>query len=340
MPLSDTYVQLHDLRVRDKKLSINTIMPLYSYADITLSSSFPLPDLPAVPNSKDQSPDIKFQLLDSQHPEPAESDWIHHFYTPSEDISISLAKTEKGFLFRFPSLADFIISEDGCEIGSWQTTETDAGTLSHLLLDQVLPRLLSHQGKLVLHASALTVESKAIAFVGETGEGKSTLAASLHLAGYPLLTDDGLLIQVEEGCVKALPCYQGLRLWPQSIAALFKELPSCEPMASYSEKNRIRLPPNNKNSPMELAALFVLEKPGREETASIQVSPLSQRDGCMALIRNSFQLDVSNHEKTKDIFSAASRVAEQLPVFSLSYPRDFSCLPDVHEKIMQQMKSL
>ena len=313
-------------------------MPLYSYADIILFSSVHMADLPtAIADNEEQSPDITFQLIHSPLSEPADSDWIYHWYTPSGDISISLAQTDKGFLLRFPSLADFAISEDGNNIDAWQVPETDAETLRHLLLDQVMPRVLAHRGSLVLHASALNMEGRAIAFVGDTGQGKSTLAASLHLAGYPLLTDDGLLVQVEEACLKALPCYPGLRLWPQSVTALFKELPPCEAKASYSEKNRVILTSDNEIAPLELAVLFVLEEPDSSNGEdTVKVVPLSQREACMALICNSFKLDVTNHNQAKKLFAAASAVAKQLPVFSLSYPRDFSCLPAVHEVILQQ----
>ena len=317
-------------------------MPLYVYADITLFSTFPMAGLlAAVSERKNQSPDLTFQIMESPPPGPATIDWIHHWYTTSGDISISLARIDKGFLLRFPSLADFVIDAAVYSIGAWAVPGTDEETVRHLLLDQILPRVLAYKGRLVLHASAVSVEGQAIAFVGETGWGKSTLAASLHLSGYPLLTDDGLLIKTEGDCVKALPSYSGLRLWSQSINALFKELPSCKAMASYSEKNRVRLPKNNKTDPIELTALFILGEPALEaETGSIKVSSLSQRDACMELVRNSFQLDVSNHKQVTGLFTAASSVAERLPVFTLSYPRDFSCLPAVHDVILQQYREL
>lgn len=240
-------------------------------------------------------------------------------------------------MLRFPSLADFVIDEDGCSIGAWQPPGTDDETLSHLLLDQVLPRVLSHRGRLVLHASAVSVEGQAIAFVGETGWGKSTLAASLHLSGYQLLTDDGLLIEAEDTCIKAIPGYRGLRLLPQSIKALFKETPGGKPMASYSDKNRVRLSASSQVGPVKLAALFVLNKSDLDgDVNTINLSPLSKRDACMELVRNSFQLDVSDQKEAVKLFAEASVVAEQLPVFALSYPRDFSRLPAVHEAILQQ----
>lgn len=279
--------------------------------------------------------------MDSAPTEPVDSDWIHHWYTPAGDITISLGRTGHGFLLRFPALADFIIDGDGREIGAWPFSGTDKETLRHLLLDQVLPRVLAHKGSLVLHASAVSVAGRAAAFLGETGYGKSTLAASLYLSGYSLLTDDALLIKFADDCIRGQSCYRNIRLGPQAISTLYKRLPACKPMASYSEKNRIKLSGNFDTAPVELAILFALTKlDGKGEAGPINVSPLSQREACMKLVRNAFQLDVSNHKLAKKIFAAASAVAERMPVFAISYPHDFSRLPEVHEAILQHYRKV
>src|SRR5436853_7875447 len=49
---------------------------------------------------------------------------------------------------------------------------------------------LRQQGLLVLHASAVTINDRAVVICGGSGWGKSTLAAALHRRGHRLLTDD------------------------------------------------------------------------------------------------------------------------------------------------------
>ena len=56
----------------------------------------------------------------------------------------------------------------------------------------------------------------------------------------------------------------------------------------------------------------------------------------MAIIRNSFQLDVTDRRRAMGLLTVASDIAQQLPVFSLDFPRSFECLPDVHEAILGQ----
>ena len=54
---------------------------------------------------------------------------------------------------------------------------------------------LERQGIPVLHASAVTVEGQAVAFLSSNDGGKTSLAATLMQAGYALLTDDLLPVE-------------------------------------------------------------------------------------------------------------------------------------------------
>ena len=182
----------------------------------------------------------------------------------------------------------------------------------------------------------MRVKDGAIAFAGETGKGKSTLAASFHTAGFHLLTDDGLVVAPGDNYSFALPVYPGLRLWPQSVAALLEKWSPGSSVSHYSEKQRIKLQKEDGLDSVKLSSLYMLISPNSNDDAgSISVTRLSPRDACLELMRNSFQLDVNNIQHLSRLLAETSAVAEQLPVFSLSYPRDFSRLPEVHEAILQ-----
>ncbi|MEE8309355.1 MAG: hypothetical protein V3R34_03060 [Hyphomicrobium sp.] len=251
---------------------------------------------------------------------------------------MSLGRYGEGndFLLRFPDLADFVILEDGSALEAWPAPETSAETLRHLVLDQVLPRVLAQQGRLVLHAGAVRVGQEAIAFIGETGRGKSTLTASFHATGYRLLSDDGIVLAEAQGTTLAQPTYSSLRLWPEAVAGLFARAPDLAPMAHYSRKQRVILTDAPNNTPMPLAAIYVLAPATGEDAASISLTRMSPGEACMAIIRNSFQLDVTDRRRAMGLLTVASDIAQQLPVFSLNFPRRFECLPDVREAILGQ----
>ena len=309
---------------------------LYSYADIRIASEWSLGYLsPAKPAASDE-PTIAIGLLDAPPCEPAKTDWVHHWPPERGALSLALSGKGEGFLLRFSGLADFLISKDGRRIEAWPAPATRIDTIRHLLLDQVLPRVLAQQGRLVLHAGAVRVGDQTIAFIGDSGSGKSTLTASFDAAGYSLLCDDGLLLTHEEGVTLALPTYRSLRLWPESIASLYAQAPAVAPVAHYSSKRRIILKDTVTNGTVRLplASFYVLTSEAPAEDAGTSLRRLSPRAACMAIIGNSFQLDVTDRRRSADVFADASRIAEHLPVFSLAYPRDFARLQEVHEAIL------
>ena len=310
---------------------------LYSYADIMIVSDWSLGHLASAEPTALDKPTIAIGLLEAPPCEPAKTDWVHHW--PPEFGGLSLALSGKGesFLLRFPGLADFLISNDARQIEAWPAGATSIETLHHLLLDQVLPRVLAQQGRLVLHAGAVRVGDQAIAFIGDSGSGKSTLTASFHASGYSLLCDDGLVLTHRAGVTTALATYPSLRLWPESIASLYSRAPTVAPMAHYSSKRRIILKDiaTNGSIPLPIATLYVLARePGAE---GISLRRLSPRAACMEIIGNSFQLDVTDRRRSAEVLANASRIAQHLPVFSVTYPRDFARLPDVHEVILRQL---
>jgi len=152
-----------------------------------------------------------------------------------------------------------------------------------------------------------------------------------------LLTDDGLLVTAGDSCSVAIPVYPGLRLWPQSVTALYGELLSYPSVSRYSEKQRIKLPKEAGLNSAKMSSLYLLlASKYNDNSRSISIKRLCQRDACIEMIRHSFQLDVSNIAHSARLLATASEIAEQLPVFFLSFPHDYSCLPRLHDAILKQ----
>jgi hypothetical protein len=193
---------------------------------------------------------------------------------------------------------------------------------------------------MVLHASAVEVNNFAVAFAGETGRGKSTMAASLNTAGFPLLGDDALVVDIGESGATALPTYRSLRLWPASVGATVNETLKEAPARHYTDKRRLELRADGGITELPLAAVFVLGYPPKVKRQRVGVTRIRRRDACVELIRNSFQLDVNDHRRTELLLSIAADVAERVPVFELAYPREFDRLPEVHSAIMDAMDRL
>ena len=72
---------------------------------------------------------------------------------------------------------------DGNQIVFAPESEASAADVPIFIMGTVFGILLHQRQQIVLHASAVEVNGKAIIFCGPSGEGKSTLAAALAQRG-------------------------------------------------------------------------------------------------------------------------------------------------------------
>lgn len=125
-------------------------------------------------------------------------------------------------LLRVPGGARFLI-QDGREIWLDPADRRDPRELAIFLTGSVLGALLHQRGCFVLHASAVAVDGRAVAFCGPSGSGKSVLVAALSAAGYPLVTDEVCCVRADGDDATVSPDGRQLRLWADTVAGLALE---------------------------------------------------------------------------------------------------------------------
>jgi len=258
-----------------------------------------------------------------------------HCYTFDDDtVWTEFHRSGDGYLLRFPNLADFEVSADGTEVVAYPADETDEATVEHLYINQLVPLALSRQGQPTFHASVVTVPGGVIAFLGKTGMGKSTLAASFALNGSPFLSDDALLVEeTADGCI-VQPSHPSVRLWEDSENALVDANTAKSIPISYSSKTRLLAGEALAYSaePQRLIAAYVLEA---EESPDVAIRALSGLDRHMAWVHNSFLLDIEDPDLLKRHFDWTHRISSEVPTFLLDYPRDYGILPDVRSAVQK-----
>jgi hypothetical protein len=132
------------------------------------------------------------EIHDSAEPPPGEV--IAEYQSGDGTNWYTATRVDDGFLMRFRECGEFAITRDLTTI---EVREDPAGRtelLPILLAGTVGAFLLTLRGHLVLHASAVAVGDVALAFVGQSGQGKSTMAALMCVDGAELLTDDVLTV--------------------------------------------------------------------------------------------------------------------------------------------------
>lgn len=315
---------------------------LYKLCGFVLESNIPLPELP---HADGKEPEWAFQLFPAQsEAECVSIQWFHHWRLPTGEIWLSFAKQGASYLLRFPELADFIVCTYEKQLRCYPEPGTPLETIRHLLLDQVIPVVLATLGKLVLHASAVVTPEGAIAFMGISGWGKSSLTASFTQQGFPLLTDDCLVLEEKGEEIFGIPSYPGLRLWDDVVCALFEHEQGLSDVAHYTDKKRLGLN-SSTNSQLRfctdsvpLRRIYVLAPPDSGgDTKGINITPISSQQVFIELVSYAYKLDITDRERLREEFDCLGRVAA-LPLFyRLAFPRDFSLLTEVRESILKNL---
>jgi hypothetical protein len=343
-----TFANRVPLAEREDSLELATGAGRFRVCDLVIESNVPLPELKASDKARF---DCRFTVMGSGEGLDGEVEWFRCWSTQDDGVWLNFGMRGENYLLRFPGHGDFLISEDGSEVRCRPLPGTPASTIRHLFLDQIIPLILSRRESLVLHSSAVLTPQGAIAFVGKSGQGKSTLAASFTQIGCPIISDDFLVLRksvlrqtVRKYSEKktgeswiAIPSYPGVRLWPRTSDALFAALPESAEIAPYTRKRRVSdlslLPFVEGASP--LRCLYFLDGDSGEEHASLgQPIVSSPKDAFMNLVACSFNLDVRDKALLKNHFETIAQLRSSLPCFRLQFEREFSALPALRQSIL------
>jgi hypothetical protein len=216
----------------------------------------------------------------------------------------------------------------------------DPDAVRHFLLNQVLPRLVSVDVPLTIHAGGVVTSEGAIALAGPSGVGKSTLAASFDQSGDGVaVSDDSVILRVGADGPRLIGSYPGCRLRPDSADALAVSVDGMGAERSGTHKRWMAVrAPAGYSAPARVAGVFVLSE-WDGHSSGVSLLRLSGTEALRALIRNAFVLD------DRDSRMIASRMAEAAAllhagpaVYSLSYPRGHAVLPDVRAAILSAIR--
>jgi len=205
---------------------------------------------------------------------------------------------------------------------------------------------LELRGIPALHASAVIIEDSAVAFLATNKGGKSSLAAILMQAGYPLLTDDILPLEQYGEMFLGRPGYPQMRMWPDQASYFlghYEDLGIVHP--TYS-KRRVPVGEDGLGSfhsePAPLACFYLPERrdsAGWEE--GIEISRLSRTEALMSLVGQSFipyTTEALGLQPQRLGFFA--QLLSQVPVRRIVYPEGYAHLPRIRRGILNDLAKL
>jgi hypothetical protein len=242
-------------------------------------------------------------------------------------------RVEARYLLRFPGLADFEISADGRAVVCHPTPETSDSISRHLYINQVLPLVLGRLGKLVFHASAVEVGAGAVAFVGASTLGKSTLAASFATSGAAVITDESLVLDEREAAYWVTPGHPSVRLWEDSETALIAPGVEAAPSLPFTAKRRLLAGSELRFSdrPTRLRRMYFLGDGG---ASTLRLKPMDAAAVMLELVKTSFLLNTDDRSRVASHFDEVARLANQPIHYRLDFPRRFDLLPSVRRAII------
>jgi energy-coupling factor transporter ATP-binding protein EcfA2 len=307
----------------------------YRFFDVPVCSHLPLPELG---DYCDSAPSVTVRQAAAGEISPAAFKTRYEWRDGAGRLICRCGRRGDDYLLSLPGQASFVIAAAG-DIKYLASPDTDEGLLRHLLLNQVLPRYLAHTGKLLLHASAVTLPGgETVAFLGDSGYGKSTLASYCHLQGAHIVDDDCILLRSDECGASIIGGVPTLRLYPDSLRALGHDATGFERYMEDSNKQQMRLatPSLLAPGPRHLDALFLLGAPPPDAAGGVRVESVGGREALMPLLGSVFNLDPTDTLAMSRTFTRVAQVLDRaLPVYRLHYPREHGALPQVLRELQR-----
>jgi hypothetical protein len=286
-------------------------MPVYEIYGRELRSELPLPELTPAPPGTDGHPSLTFE---HRMPAPPVHGWFTIWYRPDGLPWLRASRTADGYHLQYCKCADFALDLGRGTIAGG-ASNCAPEMFRHFLVDQVVPLMLS-VGAVVLHASAVAIDGALAAFAGPGGSGKSTVALALARLGHRIVSDDGILLVTGERDTIAVPAYAGIRVWPDSEAALTSGLRgSGRPHAHAKQRFRDGLAFAGAG---RLTHFFVLDPGAAPQPA---FTPLSPRDTAVELVKQAFRLALDDKASLARQLDAVTTAAPRISAWRLAFPR-------------------
>jgi hypothetical protein len=161
---------------------------------------------------------------------------------------------ENRYWFRAPDIARFIVS-DGDHILVEPEQGADPQSVRLYLLGSAIGAIMHQREQLVLHGNAIRFGDQCVVFAGNSGNGKSTLAAALYQEGHEVLSDDLAVIDRE---FRVQPSYPQLKLWQDTARKLELDTTQLKRIRLQVEKYAYPLTTGFCTTPLPIAALYIL----------------------------------------------------------------------------------
>lgn len=270
-----------------------------------------------------REPDLDIVLRPMDQPMPTLDDTGAGIFITAEEIRYTLEY-----------IGSFII-RGGNRVIVEPSPQVSEENLVLYVLGPVLGAALHQRGLLLLHGSAMSTRGSAVAFLGNSGKGKSTTAAALYARGYRLLTDDVVAIDYSGSMPMVLPAMPRIKLRPESAVAVGYDPGAMPAFHSEDRRRECAATEGYLRTPLPLCCIYVFD----EDTPQ-RIERLSAQQAFLEVTRHAYPEFVTLLESACPEFLRfhhRARLVGQLPISSLKREFTLSALPGLIELIEKDM---
>ena len=263
-------------------------------------------------------------------------------YVPPEAIAQPLAlHLTKEEAVVFLQEAGVFLLRGGGEIIVIPAPDASEQRIRLALTGTIMAILLYQRGAFILHGSVVNLHGRAVAFLGNSGEGKSSLAAALHAQGHPIVADDVAALtldsrtlkgqMLEKGAIAVTPAFPQLKIYPEVADILGYDPAALYPLHPHLSKRGYRLPDNFPQTPLPLQQIYILSS-----GPHLSIDPLKPQVAIMELARHS-QLATLSEMGEAFQFRQCATLVKACPVHRLQRPRNLALLSEVAGWVEKQV---
>jgi hypothetical protein len=236
-------------------------------------------------------------------------------------------------MFQISDIAIFSIQE-GKIITVSPMREADRDQIRLLILGTCMSSLLMQRKIFPLHGSAVAINGKAYAFIGDSGAGKSTLASGFLREGYKLLSDDVIAVSLskDESSPFVTPSYPQQKLWQDSLSTFGMD-PN-DYRSIFGRETKYTVPVSSKyfTTPLPLAGVFELVK---SENKEIEMRKIEKLESISTLFKHTFRNFLLQDLGLMDWhFHTSAEILNTIDLFQLQRPSSESSVTQLVSVIL------
>jgi hypothetical protein len=272
--------------------------------------------------------------------------------------------------------SEFLVDRAGTRVWARWPANLPIGEILVCLFGPIIGFVLHLRGTPCLHASAVVIDGRAVAFLGHSGAGKSTMAAAFVRRGFAALTDDVLALDfssyggasafalagfgetpkapphiyhapphsdtaLPRGEYYVRPGHNVVRLAPDAVRALYGAEDALPHGGDTTDKRHLELTAGGNRlpaGPAPLGAIYVLHERRPDLDRPVAIDDLKGHVALMALVSRTYLNYVLDAELRTRALDVFARLAACVPVRQLIVRDDAADLGAVTEAILADVR--